>query len=43
MNRTFLVASKIRPTHLNRDFVDKLPIDEDKAILIFNLTFDDIF
>jgi hypothetical protein len=34
MNRMFLVAPKIRPTHLNHDFVDKLPPDEDKAILI---------
>jgi hypothetical protein len=33
VNRTSLVAPKIRPTHLNRSFVDKLQTDEDKATL----------
>ena len=33
MNRTSLVAPKIRPTHLNRGLIDKLPSDEDKVIL----------
>lgn len=33
MNRTSQVAPKIRPTHLNRGIIEKLPTDEDKAIL----------